>query len=439
VRKVFRWAAWRIGLCTAIGVVTAVVLVTPAQAAVTMVLNPATVAGSDFSWSCVVNAGGGTTYVSGASWISVGGGDFVETPRTMVTGSANHTLSFTRDGDPNQTYQYRCKAYSTPTGGTPTVSSKLDVTTYGDTRYGAIVSVGRDPNVPDTLSGYISLYNSHRSALGNGPLGVRVYSSGAVPIPTESSPTLTDQIMDWVAANHPDESITVSFKSYDGSRLSSLLTWAQNNSVDITVIYFHEVQDDWGKNQTPGAEPSFYRNVYHQMRTVIGAHPWHAHVTLEKNLNWYWQNFKAPTQGADWHDYVELKNANGTKTDPADRVTWDAYSPLEWSTYATPAQFMQYALAVYNEAAAGWGYGEIGALPETTPADSAWVAAIQGYADAARTPALAGSTYSSMPAAQVFKYWDAFNNDGVHTYDLSQNPAAVTMYTAYMTSMPLSG
>src|SRR5215471_5825529 len=69
-----------------------------------------------------------------------------------VTGSTNHTVSFTRDGDPNQDYQYRCKAYPTPTGGTPTVSSKLDVTTYGDTRYGAIVSVGRDPTVPDTLA-----------------------------------------------------------------------------------------------------------------------------------------------------------------------------------------------------------------------------------------------------------------------------------------------
>jgi hypothetical protein len=132
--------------------------------------------------------------------------------------------------------------------------------------------------------------------------------------------------------------------------------------------------------------------------------------------------------------------SSGTKADPADRVTWDAYSPLEWQTrYATPAEFMQYALAVWNESAAPWGYGEIGALPKTTPGDAAWVTATQGYADAARTPSLAGSTYAALPAAQTFKYWDAYNNNGVDTYDLSQNPAAVAMYTPYMVSMPLSG
>ena len=438
MRGILTGTARRVGLCLAVVTVAVAGLATPALAAVTMTVNPATVAGSDFSWSCVVNAGGGTTYVAGASWLAAGG-DFVETSRTMVTGSANHTVSFTRDGNPNQDYQYRCKAYPTPTGGTPTLSGKLDVTTYGDTRYGAIISIGRDPIVPDTLAGYISLYNSHRAQLGNEPLGVRIYSSGAIPIPTESSPTVDDQIMAWIAANHADESITVSFKSYNGSRLSSLLTWAQNNSVDITVIYFHEVQDDWGKSHNPNAEPSLYRNVYHQMRTLIDAHAWHAHVTLEKNMNWYWQNFNAATMGADWHDYVEPKNANGAKADPADRVTWDSYSPEFWDSYATPAEFMQYALAVYNEAALPWGFGEIAAQPKTTPGDSVWVAATQAYADAARTPALAGAGYANMPAAQVFKYWDAYNNDGVRTYDLSQNPAAVSMYTQYMTSMPMSG
>ncbi len=436
--KAFRGAVRLFGLGLAAVVVPVVGLATPALAAVTMAVNPATVAGSDFSWSCVVNAGGGTTYVAGASFLTAGGG-FVETPRTAVTGTTNHTVNFARDGGPNQAYQYRCKAYPTATGGTATVSDKLDVTTYGDTRYGAIISIGRDPTVPDTLAGYQSLYNSHRTQLGNKPLGVRIYSSGALPIPTESSPTVDDQIMAWVAANHPDESITVSFRSYDGARLSSLLSWAQTNSVDLTVIYFHEVQDDWGKSQNPDAEPSLYRSVYHQMRTVIDAHPWHAHVTLEKNLNWYWQNFNAATMGADWHDYIETKNADGTKADPADRVTWDAYSPEFWASYATPSQFMQYALAVYNEAALPWGFGEIAAQPKTAPGDSTWVAATKAYADAARTPSLAGAAYATMPAAQVFKYWDAYNNDGVRTYDLSQNPAAVSMYTPYLTSMPLSG
>jgi hypothetical protein len=417
-------------------------IVTPAAAAVTITLNPATIAGSDFTWSCVVDAGGGTTYVAGASWLTVGGADFVETPRIKVTGATAQTLSYTRDGNPNQAYQYRCKSYPTATGGSSTNSAKLDVTTFGDTRFGDIVGTAHDPFVTKDLAGFVGLYDAHRAALGGVPLGVRVYAgiTDPIPIPTESSPTGTDQIMAWVAANHSDESITVSFKNYDATRLGSLLTWAQSHAIDLTVIYFHEVQDDWGKNHEPRAEPTFYKNVYQQMRTVIDAHPWHAHVTLEKNLMWYWQYFKAASTGVDWHLYVLPANADGSKADPADRVTWDAYSPLEWhDRYATPAEFMQFALAVWNESAVPWGYGELGALPKTAPGDAAWVAATKSYADAARTPSLAGTVYAALPAAQTFKYWDAFNEDGVHTYELSQNLDAVSMYAAYVSSMPMVG
>jgi hypothetical protein len=119
------------------------------------------------------------------------------------------------------------------------------------------------------------------------------------------------------------------------------------------------------------------------------------------------------------HDYVELEDPSGAKTDPADRVSWDAYSPLEWSQYATPAQFMKFALAVRQEAGLEWGYGEIGAVPIGS-ADAAWVAAIRAWADSARTPSLAGSTYVGLPAAQTFKYWCAYHNNKVDSYHLEQ-------------------
>jgi hypothetical protein len=419
---------------------------TAAYAGTILTLNPATVTGSDFSWSCDVNPGGTTSYVAGASWVTAGGGDFVETARVAVSGSATSTVHFTRDGAPNVAYQYRCKAYPVSTGGTATLSAKADVTTVGDTRYGDIVSTVNE-GIPYTRANFITLYNSHRAQFGGAtPLGVRLYSSDEVPVPTDPSPSVTEQIMAWVATNHPDESITVSFKSYNGGRLASLLSWAQANTVDLTVIYYHEPQENWGKQSPPdpGADPTYYKSVYAQMRTVINAHPWKSHTTLEKNLMWYWQAIQVPIYGVDWHVYVLPKNADGSKADPADRLSWDAYTPLEWSRYATPAEFMTYALAAWNDSAIPWGYGEIGALPKTTPGDAAWVAATRAYADAARTPSLAGPAFAALPPAQTFKYWDAHHNLDAHgnpvgDYDLSQNPAAVAMYTPFLVGAPLSG
>lgn len=430
--------SWQRGLVPA--VTAALVIVgsaAAAQAATTLTLNQAVVHGSDFTFSCVVNAGGSATYVAGASWLTVGGSAFVETPRVQVTGSADTTVTFTRDGNANQDYQYRCKAYDAPTGGNLSRSDKGDVTTYGDTRYGAIVATNNEPGVPDDFSGFVTEYNAHRSLLGNAPLGVRVYSSGQIPLASATG-SYPEQVLAWVAANHPDESVTVSFKSYDAARLTSLLNWAQAHDIALTVIYFHEPQDDWGKSQNPAADPAVYRSIYRQMRTVIDAHPWKSHTVLEKCLMWYWQHFKAATSGADWHDYVEAKSASGTKVDPADRVTWDAYSPLEWSRYATPAEFMEYALAVWQATGTAWGYGEIGTIP-VAAADAAWVAAIKSWADAARTPSLAGIAYAALPPGQTFKYWCAFHNNGVASYHLEQNSSAVATYQGYLTNMPLAG
>jgi hypothetical protein len=424
-----------LGLATTSGIVLGGAA--PASAATTITLNPATVAGTDFTWTCVVNAGDGNVYVSGASWIAVGGTDFVETPRVMVTGTANTTLTFHRDGSPNQTYQYRCKAYPAAAGGSPILlSTKLEVTTYGDTRYSVLVSTHNEPGLSDDLPSYVISYNDHRALMGDHPLGVRVYSSGSIPLATDAS--YPGEVMNWIATNHPDESITVSFKAYDSTRLTALLDWAQVNDIALTVVYYHEPQDNWAKGQDPAAAPTVYKNIYNQMRSVINGHPRAAHIILEKNLMWYWQYFQAATKGADWQDYIEVKDTTGARVDPADRVTWDAYNPLGWTRYATPAEFMQFALAVWQEAGVGWGYGEIGAVPIGT-ADAAWVAAIKAYADAARTPTLAGTAYAGLPAGQTFKYWCGYHNNGADSYHLEQNPDAASTYRNYLTTMPLIG
>jgi len=427
----------RIVLPAVAGVVLATGTATVAQAATTLTINPAVVHGSDFTWSCVVNAGGGTTYVAGASWITADGSDFVETARTKVTGSVGTTVAFTRDGAANLAYQFRCKAYDAPTGGNLTRSDKLDVTTYGDTRYGLLVSTRNEPDVGDDFTGFVTEYNRHRPLMGDAPLGVRVYSSDDIPL-ADANGNYASKVLNWVAANHPDESVTVSFKLYAAARLTTLLNWAQANDIALTLIYYHEPQENWAKDHDSAADPAVYKNIYHQMRTLVDAHPWRTHVVLEKCLMWYWQHFNAATLGGDWHDYVESKDANGNKVDPADRVTWDAYNPLNWTRYATPSEFMEHALAVWQATGVGWGYGEIGATPVGT-ADAAWVAATKAYADAARTPALAGTAYAALPPAQVFKYWCAYQNLKVRSYHLEQNPAAVSMYQGYVTNMPLAG
>src|SRR6059058_1348484 len=128
--------------------------------------------------------------------------------------------------------------------------------------------------------------------------------------------------MTWIAAHHPDEEITVSFKQYDATRLGSLMTWAQSHGIRLTIVYFHEPQDDCGRGVTAACGPT-YKAIYQKMRTAIDAHPWHANVQLDKVLMWYYQRYSAASHpGTDWTNYVEPA-VNGVKQDPADAVTWD--------------------------------------------------------------------------------------------------------------------
>src|SRR5689334_22652318 len=81
-----------------------------AQAAVSGTVNPAAVSGSDFSWTCDVNPDGTTIYVAGRSWYNPNRQDApaVDTPRKQISGSSTQRLAFSRDGEPNTSYGYRC-------------------------------------------------------------------------------------------------------------------------------------------------------------------------------------------------------------------------------------------------------------------------------------------------------------------------------------------
>ncbi len=417
--------------------VAVVVLGAPAiaNAAVTATLNPATVRGSDFTWTCDINPSGATIDVTGASFLNAGG-SFVETAKQRVSGTSTVRLSFTRDGAASSLYGYRCKWYDTAGNLLGRNDPYLTVMTTYDTTYGAITGTLNDPG-GSSASNWEQLYTDHRSMLGN-RIGVRVFSGGTIPLATDT--TTQGQFMAWIAANHPDEPVAVSFKQYsDATRLNSLMSWAQTYGIRLTVIYYHEPQDNCAAGTT-AACPATYKQVYRDMRTAINAHPWHANVSLHKVLSWYWQNFNAASHpGTSWSDYVEPA-VGGVKADPADAVTWDAYSPSFWTRYATAAEFMQYALAEWNAAKVPWGYGELGSV--ILPSDSSrtgWVTAINGWGEAAQTPSLAGSGYAALPPAISVKWWCQYGNSGTgENYHLEQDSRAVAYWAGLVTAHPLN-
>ena len=202
------------------------------------------------------------------------------------------------------------------------------------------------------------------------------------------------------------------------------------------MVYYHEPQDNWGKGQDPAAAPTVYKNIYHQMRSIINGHPWAAHTTLEKNLMWYSQCFQAAT--IDLARYIEVKDTNQRQGRPGQPRHLGRVQPAGLDPLRHPGRVHAVRARRMAGAGAGWGYGEIGAVPIGS-ADAAWVAAIEAYADAARMPTLAGTAYAGLPAGQTFKYWCGYHNNGVDSYHLEQNPDAVSTYRDYLTTMPLAG
>jgi hypothetical protein len=216
----------------------------------------------------------------------------------------------------------------------------------------------------------------------------------------------------------------------------------------MSLIYFHEVQDDWFAARDPGAGPDVYRDVYRAYGRIIKAHPARPLVTLEKNLMWYWQHYNGrfgPNRG-DWRVYVE-------PDDPADLVSWDTYAfpgmPMDRGRYATPDEFFRYAKEVWNERGLPWAVGEIGttvqdgrtflgAKPGGPTRFANWdrdgakfVRWVSEITAAASNPASISDHYVGVPPARFVKWWaatDAAGND----LSLEQNPAAVAVYRERM-------
>lgn len=307
------------------------------------------------------------------------------------------------------------------------------------TRYGVIASTQGSP--PDTADTFIRLYDRQRARYGT-RIGIRLFSTGDLPLPGDG--TRSGKLLTWAASQHPDELITVSHKNRDEERLRRFLDWVQQHRLRASIIYFHEPQNDWFDPNGPHdrrAEPSTYRAAYHAYRAVITGHAAAGRVTLEKNLAWHWQHYRAARIGGDWRKYVQAG-------DPADLVSWDPYvfpgMPTTQGRYATPDEFFRYARDIWRQHGLPWAVGEIGtAVQDGVGSErdwdpdgtlfAAWVARITA---AAADPTTINPTYAGVPPATFVKWWagpDANDTD----LSLDQVPAAVTTYRRLVRAAPL--
>lgn len=314
---------------------------------------------------------------------------------------------------------------------TPAVPAGADGPSDG-TSFGVITST-QGPEVADTFADYTTLYENNRARYG-GRIGIRVFSSGRLPLPGDGSKE--GRILAWAAAEHRDEPITVSHKVRDEARLIKLLDWARARGIRLSVIYFHEVQNDWFREdrRIRGAHPDVYKATYRAYRRIIDAHPARPRVTLEKNLLWYWQHVRVTQQrmAGGWKEYLE-------PDDPADLVSWDAYSfpglDEKMGRYATPDEFFQYALQVWNAYRLPWAIGEIGSAVQNGTGDTlSWdrdgrkfTRWVHDITEAANNPASIGTRYADLPPARFMKWWAAPDRDGVDL-SLEQVPAAISVY-----------
>jgi len=315
----------------------------------------------------------------------------------------------------------------------PAVSAQGASTT---TVFGVIASTQGSP--PDSFAEYVRLYQAHRARYGGGPIGIRIFARGRLPLPTD-----TDQagsLLAWAAEKHPEEAITISHKIRDDARLRTLLDWVQVKKLRVSIIYCHEAQIHWFDFGDENGKPDTYRKVYRAYRKIIAAHPAHPRVTLEKNLLWWSQRYDHTPEN-DWHRFIE-------RDDPADLVSWDTYSfpgmPTGQGHYATPDDFFRYARDVWKEFRLPWAVGEIGTVVQDgTGADGNWDPSgakfatwVRQITDAARTPGSIDASYAGMPPAIFVKWWgalDAQNRD----LSLEQNPGAVTYYRHLVKTFPI--
>jgi hypothetical protein len=297
------------------------------------------------------------------------------------------------------------------------------------TQFGVIVST-QGP-AEDNAATFRRLYEQERARYG-GPIGIRLFSAGRLPLPGDG--TMAGELLGWAADKHRDEQVTISHKTRDDARLRTLLDWAGKQGVRLSVIFYHEPQDNWFRHRDARAKPDAYLDTYQSYRRIIAAHPARSSVTLEKNLMWHWQHYRSAAKGGDWRAFVE-------KNDPADVISWDTYvfpgMPTAQGRYATPDEFFRYARDVWRETGRPWGVGEIGSTVQDgdgVGAERAWdrdgakfTAWVGAITAAASNPAGIGPAYAGMPPARFVKWWAAPDSAG-SDQDVKQTAAAAAAY-----------
>jgi hypothetical protein len=325
-------------------------------------------------------------------------------------------------------------------GATPAAVADSGAGAVVGTRFGVIASTQGSPS--DTVDTFVKAYELRRAQYAT-RTGIRLFSAGALPLAGDG--TMAGQLLSWAALRHPEEPITVSHKTRDDARLRRLLDWVQANRLRVSVIYFHEVQDDWfGRpSRDPRAHPDTYRATYRAYRAIINSHPARSRVSLEKNLMWFWQHYRAATAGGDWHRYVEAN-------DPADVLSWDMYvfpgMPTGQGRYAIPDEFFRYARDAWRQYAIPWGIGEIGTAVQDgsgngverawDPTGSIFVRWVGQITAAANNPRSIDQTYANVPPARFMKWWDGLDANDVDL-SLHQATAAQRLYRALARAAPL--
>jgi hypothetical protein len=299
------------------------------------------------------------------------------------------------------------------------------------TRFGVIAST-QGPT-PDDAVTYQRLYEQQRDRY-DGRIGIRLFSAGRLPLPGDG--TMAGELLTWAFEKHPDELITVSHKTRDDARLAKLLDWALEHRVRLSVIYFHEVQDNWFRHRDARAKPAAYLSTYQSYRRIIHAHKAESLVTLEKNLMWYWQHYRSSESGGDWRAFVETD-------DPADVISWDTYvfpgMPTVQGRYAAPDEFFRYARDAWRRTGRPWAVGEIGSTMQDgvgPGAERSWdrdgakfTRWVRTITTAASNPSVIDARYTGMPPALFVKWWAAPDRSG-SDQSLDQAPAAVAAYRA---------
>jgi hypothetical protein len=333
-----------------------------AQAAVSGTVNPATVSGSDFSWTCDVNPDGTTIYVAGRSWYNPNRPDApaVDTPRKQISGSSTQRLTFSRDGEPNTSYGYRCVWFGSATSTTllGRTDTSLTVTTKSDTMFGANVdgstrlpcAAGTSGCTCDQVTHACTRKETFQEALTRedaayAPKFMRLYWQD---LPS----TNCAEERNVLSRQRPS---LQSFKGDPGQLSagaynSTLNAWLSCFNQPTRVTFYHEPENDF----TTAAQKTAYRASWDAFINLVQAHPNHANLIPTLILMDY---DLVSSAGRNWRDWYNPR---------VSELWWDTYGFNDRDTDHTnndkmaAHQTKRASLAVNRAEGKPYGIGEIG-------------------------------------------------------------------------------